>query len=66
METPNRRHSASVLLRFDPEQLTLIDQAAENAGLNRTSWLRLVVLRTAKDELGKAPGKGKGKRRPSP
>jgi uncharacterized protein (DUF1778 family) len=55
---PHRRHSAPVLLRFDPDQLEMIDQAAENAGLNRTSWLRSTVLREAKKELKKRGEEG--------
>ncbi len=47
-----RRHTEQVLLRFDPEQLALIDGAADQAGLNRTAWLRMTALRVAREELG--------------
>jgi uncharacterized protein (DUF1778 family) len=52
MADPPRKHSAALILRFEPEQLEMIDQVAEDAGLNRTSWLRLTALREAKRELG--------------
>ena len=55
-----RKHSQSVLLRFEPDQLDMIDKAAEHAGLNRTAWLRASVLKTARTELGEG-GKGKGR-----
>jgi hypothetical protein len=62
MADENRKHTQGVLLRFEPEQLEMIDQAAEHAGLNRTAWLRASVLRAAREELGEG---GKGKKRPS-
>ncbi|HKV12584.1 MAG TPA: DUF1778 domain-containing protein [Thermoanaerobaculia bacterium] len=61
MTDENRKHSQSILLRFEPEQVEMIDRAAEHAGLNRTSWLRSSVLRAAREELGEG-GKGKGKK----
>jgi hypothetical protein len=63
MSEESRKHSQGVLLRFEPGQLDMIDRAAELAGLNRTSWLRLTVLRVAREELGEG-GKGKRKTRP--
>lgn len=59
MAEESRKHSVPVLLRFEPEQLEMIDKAAEHAGLNRTAWLRSSVLRSAREELGEG---GKGKR----
>jgi len=53
-----RRHTGQVLLRFDPEQLALIDEAADQAGLNRTAWLRMTALRVAKEELGRGVKSG--------
>lgn len=61
MAEESRKHSQGVLLRFEPDQLDMIDRAAEHAGLNRTSWLRATVLRVAREELGE----GKGKRKAS-
>ena len=58
--TVKRRHTEQVLLRFDPEQLGLIDEAADQAGLNRTAWLRMTALRVAKEELGKGRSGGEG------
>jgi len=65
MSEESRKHSQGVLLRFEPDQLEMIDRAAELAGLNRTSWLRAVAIREARQELGATGAKGKGKR-PSP
>ena len=56
MPDRSRKHSQPVLLRFEPDQLELIDQAAERAGLNRTSWLRATSLRVARQELAKQAG----------
>ena len=55
-----RQHTEQVLLRFSPEQLGLIDEAADQAGLNRTAWLRMTALRVAKDELGRDAKGGTG------
>lgn len=65
-DDPHRRHSAPVVLRFEPEQLDMIDRAADGAALNRSAWMRSTLLRVAREELGEAGGKGKGKRTPSP
>jgi uncharacterized protein (DUF1778 family) len=62
MSEESRKHSQSVLLRFEPDQLEMIDKAAEHAGLNRTAWLRSSVLRAAREEVGEG---GKGKRPPA-
>ncbi|HZF10800.1 MAG TPA: hypothetical protein VFE33_18585 [Thermoanaerobaculia bacterium] len=55
-----RRHTEQVLVRFDPEQLALIDGAADQAGLNRTAWLRMTAIRVAKEELGRELKRGDG------
>jgi uncharacterized protein (DUF1778 family) len=65
MADRSRKHTAAIVLRFEPEQLEMVDQAAEQAGLSRTSWLRALAIRAARQELGEEGGKGKGKRRPS-
>ena len=49
--TPSRRHSEPVLMRFEPEQLRLIAAAADQAGLNRTAWIRTTLLKAARTEL---------------
>jgi hypothetical protein len=61
-----RRHSAAVILRFEPEQLDMIDQAANHAGLNRSAWLRSTVLRAAREEMGEGGGSRGKARKPSP
>jgi uncharacterized protein (DUF1778 family) len=57
MAEEHRKHSQGVLLRFEADQLDLIDKAAEHAGLNRTGWLRSAVIRAARAELA-AEAKG--------
>lgn len=59
-----RKHTAAIVLRFEPEQLEMVDRAAELAGLSRTSWLRALAIRAARQEVGEDGGKGKAKRRP--
>jgi uncharacterized protein (DUF1778 family) len=55
-----RQHTDSVLLRFKPEQMELVNRAAARVegrtGLNRTAWLRSLVLDTARRELGETVG----------
>ncbi len=58
-----RKHTAAIVLRFEPEQLEMVDRAAELAGLSRTSWLRALAIRAARQEVGEDGGKGKAKRR---
>jgi uncharacterized protein (DUF1778 family) len=58
--TVKRQHTAQVLLRFNAEQLVMIDEAADQAGLNRTAWLRMTALREAKEELGRDTRGGTG------
>jgi len=65
-EQPNRRHSQGVLLRFEPEQLDLMDRAAGHAGLNRSGWMRSALLRAAREEVEGMGGKGKRKTTASP
>lgn len=63
MAEETRKHSQPVLLRFEPEQLELIDRAAELAALNRTAWLRSVALRVARQEVEEGGGKRRGRRK---
>jgi hypothetical protein len=56
----------AIVLRFEAEQLEMVDRAAEQAGLNRTSWLRALAIRAAREELGEMSGQGRGKRHPCP
>jgi uncharacterized protein (DUF1778 family) len=57
-----RKHTEAVVLRFEPEHLELVDRAAAQAGINRTSWLRALAIRVAREELGEEGGKGKAKK----
>lgn len=65
-EQPNRKHSQGVLLRFEPEQLELMDLAAGHAGLNRSGWMRSALLRVAREEVEAMGAKGKRKKTASP
>ncbi len=47
-----RAHSASVRVRLLPEHDELIRQAAEHAGVSLSDWMRLVLLKAAREELG--------------
>lgn len=47
-----RSHSASVRVRLMPEHDELIRRAAEHAGVSISDWMRLVLLKAAREELG--------------
>ncbi|HYQ85360.1 MAG TPA: hypothetical protein VEP28_15385 [Rubrobacter sp.] len=59
-----RQHTDSVLLRFKPEQMETVSRAAQQVetrtGLNRTAWLRSLVLEAARRELGEVGPEGEG------
>ncbi|MGE5504874.1 MAG: hypothetical protein ACM31L_10660 [Actinomycetota bacterium] len=38
-----KKNKEAVLLRFEGEQLAVIDQRAESLGLSRAAWVRMVV-----------------------
>ncbi len=46
-----RAHTASMRVRLLPEHDELIRKAAEHAGVSLSDWLRLVLLKAARDEL---------------
>lgn len=48
-----RVHAASMRVRLLPEHDELIREAAEHAGVSLSDWLRLVLLRAAREELGR-------------
>lgn len=52
-DTPQRRHSASILLRVLPEHAELMQEAADHAGISRSDWMRERLLRCAREELEK-------------
>ncbi len=47
-----RAHTASMRVRLLPEHDEEIRRAAEHAGISLSDWLRLVLLRAAREELG--------------
>lgn len=40
---PKRQNKEAVIMRFDPNQLAVIDQKAAALGLSRAAWVRMVV-----------------------
>lgn len=46
-----RTQTAPVLLRLEPDHLTLIDKAAAHMGLGRSSWMRSTLLQAARGTL---------------
>lgn len=52
-----RRHSKAIHLRLLPEHDEIVREAAENAGLSVSGWIRERVLRYAREELGIQPGR---------
>jgi predicted HicB family RNase H-like nuclease len=57
MAAEQRRHSASMRVRLQPEHDELIRRAADHAGISLSDWLRMVLLKAAREELGKGSGK---------
>lgn len=51
-DTPNRKHSVSILLRVTPEHGDLIQRAADHAGISRSDWIRERLIREARKEVG--------------
>lgn len=45
-----------VNLRLDPELLQIVEAAAEQSGLNRTSWMTAAFIRAAREEGFDVPG----------
>lgn len=51
-ETETRKHSAQLHIRCTPEQDQLVREAAEHAGQTLTNWIRGVLVKAAREELG--------------
>jgi len=51
-EKPKRRHNAQINFRLTPEHDHLIREAAEHSGQTLTNWIRGVLVREARRELG--------------
>jgi uncharacterized protein (DUF1778 family) len=54
--TTERRHSAQINFRLTPEHDELVRRAADHAGQTLTNWIRGVLVKAARQELGKAGG----------
>jgi uncharacterized protein (DUF1778 family) len=48
-----RRHTSQINIRLLPDQDALIREAAEYSGATLTNWIRTVLLREARKELGR-------------
>jgi hypothetical protein len=51
MSAGNRTPTEGVLIRFDPNHLKLVSEAADYLGLPRSAWMRATVLREARQIL---------------
>ena len=51
--TVERRHSAQINFRITPEHDQLIREAAEHSGATLTNWIRSVLVKAAREELGR-------------
>ena len=47
-----RKDKEAVLIRFEDEQLTLMDERAAELGLSRAAWLRMVVSKALRGKKG--------------
>jgi uncharacterized protein (DUF1778 family) len=54
-ETTNRTTATAptegVLIRFDPNHLEIVSEAADYLGLPRSAWMRSLVIREAREVL---------------
>jgi uncharacterized protein (DUF1778 family) len=48
---PRRLQTEPVLLRFEPEHIELISEAAHRMGLARAAWIRSTLLQAARGVL---------------
>ena len=71
-ETTNRSTAAAptegVLIRFDPNHLEIVSEAADYLGLPRSAWMRSLVIREAREVLAAKehdPREGKAKAKKS-
>lgn len=49
---PDRKHTAALNMRLQPDQLDLFHRAADRSGLSVSGWVRERLLRAAQEELG--------------
>lgn len=52
-EAETRKHSAQLHIRLTPEHDDLIRRAADHAGQTLTNWIRGVLVKAARQELGR-------------
>jgi uncharacterized protein (DUF1778 family) len=51
MTEGTRTPTEGVLIRFDPQHLKLVSEAADYLGLPRSAWMRATVIREAREVL---------------
>jgi hypothetical protein len=49
-QSAKRERKTPVLIRFDPQILTRIDQAAKRKGISRSAWVHFMVSRALEQE----------------
>lgn len=50
-ETPQKRaRKTPILVRFDPQMLSRVDQAAKRRGISRSAWIHFMVSRALEQE----------------
>jgi uncharacterized protein (DUF1778 family) len=57
MSDGTRTPTEGVLIRFDPNHLKLVSEAADYLGLPRSAWMRATVIREARQILAERPEK---------
>jgi uncharacterized protein (DUF1778 family) len=65
MKAGTRTQTEALLIRFEPDHLKLVSEAASYLGLPKSSWIRTTVLREAREVLAGKPGErreGEGRR----
>ena len=49
-QSTKRERKTPVLIRFDPDTLKRIDQAAKRKGISRSAWVHFMVSRSLEQE----------------
>ena len=52
-DSEKRTHSSQIHIRLTPDHDDLIREAAEHSGQTLTNWIRGVLVREARKELGR-------------
>ena len=55
-----RTQTEAILVRFDPNHLKLVSEAADYLGLPRSAWMRATMLREARQVLASKAAEQRG------